>query len=213
MKKKRICLPGNMYEKQFWKEKKIVAGIDEAGRGPLAGPVCAAALILPPNFRNTLKISDSKVLNHDQHISVYQKLKEKAIFAFDMIDNEIIDKINILQATQSAMKNAVMKLSQYPEFLLVDGNYFLGFGIPFKTIVKGDSKSISIAAASIIAKLMRDNYMTEVADAEYPEYGFKNHKGYATKEHFKAIEEYGVCPLHRKSFLKRHYSNQLSLFE
>ena len=141
------------------------------------------------------------------------KLKERAIFAFDMIDNDTIDKLNILQATLLAMKNAVMKLSQGPEFLLVDGNYFLGFGIPYKTIVKGDSKSVSIAAASVIAKLMRDKYMTEVADAEYPEYGFANHKGYATKKHFKAIEEYGLCPLHRKSFLKRHYSDQLSLFE
>lgn len=204
--------PSNIYEKPFWQNNRIVAGIDEAGRGPLAGPVCAGAIILPENFRNIYKITDSKKLTHKDRVEIFEKLKEKTIFAFDMIDNETIDEINILQATQLAMKNAVLKLTTHPDFLLIDGNYFIGFGIPFKTIVKGDLKSVSIAAASIIAKVTRDKWMVDVADALYPEYGFARHKGYATKKHYEAIEKHGICPIHRKSFLKKILNPEPRLF-
>jgi len=204
--------PNNELEKQFWEENRTVAGIDEAGRGPLAGPVCAAAIILPEDFSNQIGINDSKKLTHTDHFAIYNALKNIAIFSYEMIDNDTIDRINILQATQLAMKNAVLKLSKPPDFLLVDGNYFIGFGIPFKTIVKGDTKSISIAAASIIAKVKRDNWMIEVADKQYPNYSFAQHKGYATKKHFEAIDKYGICPLHRKSFLRKYNDRQLRLF-
>jgi ribonuclease HII len=206
-------LPNDKFEKPFWKEKKIVAGIDEAGRGPLAGPVCAAAIILPENYANISGIKDSKKLTHKDHIKLFEEIKKTAVYSYEMIDNKTIDKINILQATQLAMKNAVMKLENSPDFLLVDGNYFIGFGIPYQTIVKGDSKSISIAAASIIAKVKRDNWMIEIADTHYPEYGFGQHKGYATKKHFEAIDKYGICPLHRKTFLRKYFDGQQKLFE
>ncbi len=210
---KAILLPNNDLESPFWLERKAVAGIDEAGRGPLAGPVAAAAIILPKNYENIHGIKDSKKLTHKDHLLIFDILKNEAIFAYEMIDNQIIDKINILQATQLAMKNAALKLTTKPDFLLVDGNYFLPFGIPFKTIVKGDAKSISIAAASIIAKVMRDNWMIDVADKEYPEYGFAKHKGYATKQHFERIDKFGLCPIHRKSFLKKLFDRQERLFD
>jgi ribonuclease HII len=210
---KKDIFPNDEFEKPFWKESRIVAGIDEAGRGPLAGPVCAAAVILPENFNNLFGIKDSKKLTHKDHLAIFKELKNSTLYAYEMIDNDTIDRINILQATQLAMKNAVLKLSKRPDFLLVDGNYFIGFGIPYRTIVKGDSKSISIAAASIIAKVMRDNWMIEIADKQYPEYDFARHKGYATKKHFEAIDKHGICPLHRKSFLRKYFDGQQRLFK
>ena len=124
-------------------------------------------------------------------------------YGIGIINNVMIDEINILQATQQAMRLAVEALNVVPGHLLVDGNYFIEFGIPHTKIVKGDCKSISIASASIIAKVVRDRWMVEHADRLYPEFGFAKHKGYGTKEHYKAIEKHGICPLHRKSFLKR----------
>ncbi len=195
--------PDYSIEKEYV-NKGFVAGIDEAGRGPLAGPVVAAAVILQDKLLSKSGINDSKKIVEKERVRLFELIRKKSLsFGFSFIDNEIIDKINILQATQLAMKKAVESLTIKPDHLLVDGNYFNEFGIPFTTVVKGDSKSISIAAASIIAKVVRDKWMVDVADRFFPEYGFAKHKGYATKEHYKAIEKHGLCPLHRRSFLKR----------
>jgi ribonuclease HII len=196
-------LPDYRLEKEF-KAKGFIAGIDEAGRGPLAGPVVAAAVILQGKLLSKSGINDSKKIVEKERVRLFELIRKKSLtYSFSFIDNEIIDKINILQATQLAMKKAVESLKIKPDHLLVDGNYFKEFGIPYTTIVKGDSKSMSIAAASIIAKVVRDKWMVEVADRLFPEYSFARHKGYATKEHYRAIEKYGLCPLHRKSFLKK----------
>ncbi len=182
----------------------FIAGIDEAGRGPLAGPVVAAAVILPEEDLLGIGINDSKKLTKKRREELYYLLKGKSLtFGVGIVDNTEIDEINILQATLKAMRNAVETLTVKPDFLLVDGNYFKDFGIPHKKIVKGDSKSISVASASIIAKVVRDGWMIEVADRLYPEFGFAKHKGYGTKEHYRAIEKHGLCPLHRRSFLKK----------
>lgn len=194
--------PDFRIEKEYYKIG-FVAGIDEAGRGPLAGPVVAAAVILQDKLLSNSGIHDSKKIVEKERVRLFELIRKKSLsFGFSFIDNEIIDKINILQATQLAMRKAVESLAIRPGHLLVDGNYFNEFGIPYTTIVKGDSKSISIAAASIIAKVMRDRWMVDVADRLFPDYGFVKHKGYATKEHYKAIEMHGLCPLHRRSFLK-----------
>ncbi|TAL71123.1 MAG: ribonuclease HII [Bacteroidetes bacterium] len=195
--------PDYSIEKQFV-NKGFIAGIDEAGRGPLAGPVVAAAVILQDKLLSKSGINDSKKLKEKEREKLFDLIRKKSLsYSFSFIDNEIIDKINILQATQVAMKKAVEKLIIKPDHLLVDGNYFNEFGITYTTIVKGDSKSISIASASIVAKVVRDKWMVDVADKLFPEYGFAKHKGYATKEHYRAIEKYGLCPLHRRSFLKK----------
>ncbi|MBI5326059.1 MAG: ribonuclease HII [Ignavibacteriae bacterium] len=192
--------------------KGFIAGIDEAGRGPLAGPVVAAAVILQDKLLSKSGINDSKKLKENEREKLFDIIRKKSLsYSFGLIDNEIIDKINILQATQTAMKKAVESLNIKPDHLLVDGNYFNEFGIPYTTIIKGDSKSISIAAASIIAKVVRDRWMVDVADKFFPVYGFAKHKGYATKEHYRAIEKYGICPLHRKSFLKNTEYNKISV--
>jgi ribonuclease HII len=199
--------PDYSIEKEIF-VKGFIAGIDEAGRGPLAGPVVAAAVILPDVDLFGFGINDSKKLTKKRREELYFLLKEKSrTFGVGIVDNTIIDEINILQATQKAMRKAVESLAFKPDFLLVDGNYFNDFGIPHKKIVKGDSKSISIASASIIAKVVRDGWMVEVADRLYPEYGFAKHKGYGTKEHYRAIEKHGLCPLHRRSFLKKFILN------
>ena len=195
--------PDYSIEKEFI-VKGFVAGIDEAGRGPLAGPVVAAAVILQDKLLSKSGINDSKKIVEKERVRLFELIRKKSLsFGFSFIDNEIIDKINILQATQLAMRKAVESLTIKPDHLLVDGNYFKEFGIPYTTIVKGDSKSISIAAASIIAKVLRDKWMVDVAERLFPEFGFAKHKGYATKEHYKAIEKHGLCPLHRRSFLKK----------
>ena len=160
----------------------VVAGVDEAGRGPLAGPVYAAAVILPNDI--IIKgINDSK------------KLSEKK-------REELFDEINILNATYEAMNGAVNGLSTAPDFVLIDGNRISGMEIPHETVVKGDSKSISIAAASILAKVSRDRFICQMAE-KYPEYGFEKHKGYGTKAHNEAILKYGPCPIHRRTFLRK----------
>ena len=186
------------------KEKgyKLVAGVDEAGRGPLAGPVYAAAVILPEGARLD-GINDSKKLSEKKREELFEKIIEMAIsYSVFSVDEKEIDEINILNATHKAMNGAVSGLKIAPDYVIIDGNSIKGMETPHETVVKGDAKSISIAAASILAKVSRDRYITEMAE-KYPEYGFDKHKGYGTKAHTDAILEYGVSPIHRKTFLKK----------
>lgn len=177
-----------------------IAGVDEAGRGPLAGPVVAAACIIPDGgFFESL--NDSKLLTPDQRNTLFEQITTcpNLIFGIGIVDIQTIDRINILQATFVAMKKAVEALSIQPDYILVDGNQLPMFDIPSESLVRGDSLSISIAAASIIAKVTRDRIMEEM-DGKWPEYGFKQHKGYATEQHLEAIMKFGPCSIHRKSF-------------
>ena len=191
------------YEKQAIAEGyTTVCGIDEAGRGPLCGPVCAAAVILPVDCEIE-GINDSKKLSEKRREKLYDEIISKAVcYAVSMVPADVIDEINILQATFLAMRNAVSGLSVQPDIALIDGNQKPGLTIEERTIVKGDAKSISIAAASILAKVTRDRYMLE-ADTKYPEYKFAQHKGYGTKLHYEMLAEYGLCPEHRRTFLKK----------
>lgn len=178
---------------------QIIAGTDEAGRGPIAGPVVAASVILKPGtFINGL--NDSKKISAKKRESLYDEIKEKCIsFSIKVIDNDEIDRINILQSSCLAMKLAVEDMDVSPDFVLVDGLKNKLIEIPQLSLVKGDSKSASIAAASILAKVYRDRIMDEY-DQMYPGYGFASHKGYPTKKHIQAVEELGVLKIHRKSF-------------
>ncbi len=176
----------------------VVAGIDEAGRGPLAGPVVAAAVILPDGDKID-GLNDSKKLTEKKRELLYSEIIERAHFGVGIIDEETIDRVNIYQATRLAMKQAVCDLSKQPVFLLLDGNMTIDLEIKQLAIVKGDSKSASIAAASIIAKVTRDRMMVEM-HTKYPEYGFNKHKGYPTKAHVESIAKHGITPFHRKSF-------------
>jgi ribonuclease HII len=175
-----------------------VAGVDEAGRGPLAGPVSAAAVILPKGFSHSL-LDDSKKLSEKRRETLYEELTNRGdvIWALSLGDVEEIDAINILKSTHAAMGRAAHEIS--PDYCLIDGLQVPGFPIPSEGIVKGDGKSYSIAAASVIAKVTRDRIMVEYAE-KYPEYGFEKHKGYGTKQHLEALREHGPCPIHRKSF-------------
>ncbi len=198
----------------------IIAGIDEAGRGPLAGPVSAAAVVLPRDFASNGAISngaisfgsinDSKKLSPQKREAVAEFIRENALdFAVSMVGNKEIDDGDILKSTMSAMEKAVRNLSIKPDFLLIDGNYYSNKGYEFEAVVKGDAKSLSIAAASILAKVARDRWMAEVAHWEYPEYGFASHKGYGTKLHIEKIKFYGPCPYHRMTFLTRILRNDI----
>lgn len=181
---------------------KYIAGVDEAGRGPLAGPVYAAAVILPPDVRLD-GINDSKKLSPKKREALFDEITEKAVgYSIFAVDEKKIDEINILNATYMAMNGAVNSLFPKPDYVIIDGNSIKNMEIPHETIVKGDAKSISIAAASILAKVARDRYITEMAEI-YPEYHFEKHKGYGTKEHTDAILKYGASPIHRKTFLKK----------
>lgn len=181
---------------------KVVCGVDEAGRGPLAGPVCAAAVILPDDCVIE-GLNDSKKLSETKREKLYDIITEKAVaysICYGTLDE--IEELNILEATYIAMNRAVEGLSQKPDIALIDGNRVpRGATVPCKTVVKGDGKSFSIAAASVLAKVTRDRLMLEYAK-RYPQYGFERHKGYGTKEHYAAIKEHGVCEIHRLSFLK-----------
>lgn len=214
MKKKIIKIkPSFDFEAKLWDEYTLVAGVDEAGRGCLAGPVVAAAVVFPKGGIDDFGINDSKKLSPEAREGLYDIITEQAVsYAAAQVDNKEIDKINILRASLKAMHIAVGNLSAKPDFLLIDGNRFFGNGIPFNTIVKGDGKSISIAAASIIAKVTRDRLMAGEIHELYPQYGFASHKGYATKAHFDAIREHGPCPLHRKSFLRKFFEREDTLF-
>ena len=191
------------YEKQAMEEGySVVCGVDEAGRGPLCGPVCAAAVVLPVDCEIE-GINDSKKLSEKKREAIFDVIKEKAIaYSVCMVDAKTIDEINILQETFRAMREAVEGLSVKADIALIDGNQKPGLSIEQRTIVKGDAKSISIAAASILAKVSRDRYMKE-ADEKYPEYQFAKHKGYGTKLHYEMIAEYGICDEHRRTFLKK----------
>ena len=194
-------------EKYFLQGIKLVCGIDEAGRGPLAGPVCAAAVILPPNL-DIPGLDDSKKLSDKRRRELFPIIKEQAIaYGIAFADHREIDDINILQATFLAMERAIKQLSIKPEVALIDGNREKDFGIPVETVVHGDSRSASIAAASVLAKVTRDDYMLEMAD-KYPGYGFEIHKGYGTKAHYTALQTNGPCEIHRMSFLKKFYGTK-----
>jgi len=182
----------------------LVCGVDEAGRGPLAGPVCAAAVILPPNI-NIPGLNDSKKLSDKKRRELFPVIKEKALsYGIGFADEKEIDEINILQATYLAMERAISQLTITPEMALIDGNRSRDFGVPVMTVVHGDSLSASIAAASVLAKVSRDDVMMEMA-TKYPMYAFDVHKGYGTKAHYAALREFGPCPIHRMSFLKKFY--------
>lgn len=177
----------------------IEAGCDEAGRGCLAGPVFAAAVILPKDFRNEL-LNDSKQLTEKQRYALREVIQREAVcWAVEAVSPDEIDRINILNASIIGMQRAALQLSTRPEHLLIDGNRFKPFEIPYTTIIKGDACFMSIAAASILAKTYRDDYMNRLAQ-EFPQYDWQHNKGYPTKKHRKAITEYGVSPHHRMSF-------------
>ncbi|MDR0879837.1 MAG: ribonuclease HII [Clostridioides sp.] len=192
----------NQFENEGYTEGYIyIGGIDEAGRGPLAGPVVAAVVV----FEKGTKIegvNDSKKLSEAKRDELFEVIKERALdYGIGIVGNEEIDEYNILNATYMAMKKAVNCLKKTPDYLLIDACHIPGLDIEQNSIIKGDSKSISIAAASILAKVTRDGIMYSY-DRIYPEYGFKSHKGYGTREHYEAIEKHGITPIHRKSFLK-----------
>lgn len=181
-----------------------IAGIDEAGRGPLAGPVCAAAVILPEGLVIE-GLNDSKKLSDKKRRALYDIIINQVVaYGIALVDEKTVDEINILQATFLAMRQAAEQLTVQPALALVDGNRAPGLRVPVQTVVKGDSLSANIAAASILAKVTRDRLM-ERLDAEYPQYGFAVHKGYGTKAHYAALREYGPCPIHRMTFLKKFY--------
>lgn len=187
-------------ELKYWnKGVKYIAGVDEAGRGPLAGPVVAAAVIFKPEIEIN-GVNDSKQLSAKERERLFDMINEKAIsIGVGIVDHTIIDEVNILNATFRSMHEAICKLKYEPEHLLIDGPHFPGANIPFTKIVDGDSKCFSIAAASIIAKVTRDRLMVAY-DRQFPQYGFAEHKGYGTKAHLEAIKKHGPCEIHRKSF-------------
>lgn len=188
-------------------QRGVICGVDEAGRGPLAGPVCAAAVILPPHV-DIPGLNDSKKLTDKRRRELFPIIQEQAIaYGIAFATEQEIDEINILQATFLAMRRAIAKLEGKADFALIDGNRETDFGLPCMTVVKGDSLSASIAAASILAKVTRDEYMERLA-LEYPEYGFEIHKGYGTKRHYAALDEHGVSPAHRKTFLRKYLDGQ-----
>ena len=185
----------------------VICGVDEAGRGPLAGPVCAAAVILPKHLQLP-GLTDSKKLSDKKRRELFPLIREQALAWGVGFASEVeIDEINILQATFLAMKRAMAQLSLSPELALIDGNRETDFGLPVHTVVKGDSFSANIAAASILAKVSRDDYMLDMA-RQYPQYGFEIHKGYGTRAHYDALREYGPCPIHRRTFLRKFYGEQ-----
>jgi ribonuclease HII len=195
-------MPNFEYEDKHYSEGyTAICGCDEAGRGPLCGPVVAAAVILPRNIEIE-GLNDSKKLTEKKREKLFDIIKEKAVaYAICEATPEEIDEINILNASMLAMRRAVAALSVKADFALIDGNCSRGFDIPTETVVKGDAKSASIAAASILAKVHRDRGCIEL-DRQYPEYGIAKHKGYPTKDHMDAVRQYGPSPVHRKSFLK-----------
>ena len=185
----------------------VICGVDEAGRGPLAGPVYAAAVILPRDLEIP-GLTDSKKLSDKKRRELFPIIQEQAVaFGIGVASEKEIDEINILQATFLAMKRALEKLSVRPDLALIDGNRETDFGVPAKTVVKGDSLSASIAAASILAKVSRDDYIMELAQ-KYPQYGFDIHKGYGTKAHYQALREFGPSEVHRMTFLKSFYGKK-----
>lgn len=186
---------------------KVICGVDEAGRGPLAGPVCAAAVILPEHLEIP-GLTDSKKLTDKKRRALFPVIQERAIaFGIGFASEQEIDEINILQATFLAMRRAMEQLKVRPDLALIDGNRETDFSLPVRTVIKGDSLSLNIAAASVLAKVSRDDVMLRLAET-YPAYGFDIHKGYGTRAHYEALEKFGPCPIHRKSFLKKFYGRE-----
>ena len=180
----------------------LICGVDEAGRGPLAGPVCAAAVILPRNI-DIVGLNDSKKLSEKSREKLYDEICEKAMsFGIAFASVEEIEEFNILNAAMLAMNRAIAQLEPQPELALIDGNRSSAIEINSRCVIKGDAKCADIAAASILAKVTRDRYMLEMAE-KYPEYHFERHKGYGTKLHYEALREYGPCEIHRPSFLRK----------
>lgn len=207
MKNNEVTINWLEYENEAYsKGYNCVCGVDEAGRGPLAGPVFAAAVILPRGYIIE-GVNDSKKLSEKKREKLFEKIKSEALcYSVASVDEKIIDEINILNATFLAMEKAVEGLKIHPDFVMIDGNRApKSLDIPCQTVVKGDAKSASIAAASILAKVSRDRYMLEMAE-KYPEYCFEKHKGYGTKLHYEMLDKYGVSEIHRKSFLKSWYA-------
>lgn len=186
---------------------QLVCGVDEAGRGPLAGPVVAAAVILPKGL-NIPGLNDSKKLTDKKRRELMPIIKEQALaWGIGVVQEKEIDEINILQATFKAMQMALDRLEMRPDLALIDGNRAKDFGLPVRTVVKGDSLSASIAAASVLAKVTRDDWMIQAAGS-YPGYGFEVHKGYGTKAHYEALTNLGPSPIHRMTFLKKFYGTK-----
>lgn len=193
------------YERRY-ASRSAICGIDEAGRGPLAGPVAAGAVILHPDCE-ILYLNDSKKLSEKRREELFAEIKDKAVaWSVGIVDAGEIDRINILQATYEAMRKAIAGLSVEPDLLLNDAVVIPGVETEQVKIIKGDAKSVSIAAASILAKVTRDHMMEEY-DKLYPDYGFAKHKGYGTAAHMAAIEKHGLCPIHRRTFLKKYDGN------
>ena len=186
---------------------QFVCGVDEAGRGPLAGPVCAAAVILPEGHIIE-GVNDSKKLSEKKREALFDVIKEEALsFSIAFASEKEIDEMNILQATYLAMRRAVEGLSVPADYAMIDGNRIPPLNIPAEYVIKGDAKSMSIAAASILAKVTRDRYMLEMAD-KFPQYQFEKHKGYGTKLHYEMLDAYGPSPIHRQTFLKTWYNKK-----
>lgn len=185
----------------------VICGVDEAGRGPLAGPVCAAAVILPEHCEIP-GLTDSKKLSDKRRRELFPVICRQAVaYGIAFATEQEIDEINILQATFRAMQRAMDALTVRPNLALVDGNRETDFGLLVKTVVRGDARSANIAAASILAKVTRDDYMLKLAE-QYPQYGFEIHKGYGTRAHYAALEQYGPCPAHRRTFLRKFYGEK-----
>ena len=204
-----------MADKNMWQIEEglyqqgiqVICGVDEAGRGPLAGPVCAAAVILPPHLEIP-GLDDSKKLTDKRRRELFPIIQEQAIaYGIGLASHEEIDEINILQATYLAMDRALAQLKIRPDHVLIDGNRAKDFGLPVTTVVKGDSLSANIAAASVLAKVTRDELMEKLAQ-DYPQYQFEVHKGYGTKAHYAALTEHGPSPIHRMTFLKKFYGQK-----
>ena len=194
-------------DEQYAAGFRTICGIDEAGRGPLAGPVCAAAVILPSHCAIP-GLNDSKKLSDKRRRELFPVICEQALaYGIAFATEQEIDEINILQATFLAMERALAQLKVRPDLALIDGNREKDFGLPVKTVIKGDSRSANIAAASVLAKVTRDDFMVRQAEI-YPQYGFEIHKGYGTRAHYAALEQYGACPIHRMSFLKKFYEQK-----
>ena len=202
-------------EKEYYSDKvKVIAGTDEAGRGPLAGPLVVAAVIFPKGYKNE-DINDSKQLTAKKREELFEIVKRDALaYSIKIISVEDIDKLNILNADKKGMKEALLELNPQPDFVLTDAVPLLNLPFPAVPIIKGDAKALCIAASSILAKVTRDHLMMEL-DKQYPEYGFAKHKGYGTKKHIEAIEKYGpIEGVHRKTFepVKEYFSDQIKLF-
>lgn len=206
MKKEKNSIDKLFYEREMTQlGAQYIAGVDEVGRGPFAGPVVCAAVILPLEKTNLIEgIDDSKKLKEGERERLAELIRERAIaYKICEVDNKTIDRINILQATKLCMKQAVEGLAVEPDVVFVDGNFKIDISFPQQTLIKGDALSYSIGAASILAKVYRDRLMCEF-DKIYPQYGFAKHKGYGTKMHRDAIREYGLCEIHRRTFIKNY---------